>query len=469
MAAAAVVVAYWRKTLGVPGVRHGRPDRSVAAAGRAKTKFDIAELGAIAHLYRGEVYRSTIWRTRLDQTTNWAVVTTGLAMSLTFSGPYASPLPLILVGLLVVVFLLLESRRYRYFNVWRARCRLMETDVYGPMLRGEGVTLDGKWNTLLASDYDRPRFHISYWRAIGRRLRSNYAYILAIQAIAYYGKLAIHPVPAGDLARPSSRARRSGRCRGSWWCSRRGLPRLLGGARDRHAADREALPRRGAADLDRLSGRRAGPGGPGRGRRSAASGSGRSSSAAPPMSSKSSWMSNSAAASASAWSSWMVLPEACSSASSGLRATLTVIVASTSGWRTTLTGCRPSSLIGWSSTTWRRSRREAAGGGGVGDVAGGDRAVERAAVGGGANHHEGLAVELARRPSRPPSSGLEVAGLELGAVGLEALEVGLGGAQRLALGQEEVAGVAVLDGDDLAHLAELGDPLEEYDLHGGPP
>jgi uncharacterized membrane protein len=171
-----------------------------------KTKLDISEVGAIAHLYRGEVYRSTVWRTRLDQTTNWAVVTTGLAMSLTFSGPYASPLPLILVGLLVMVFLLLESRRYRYFSVWRARCRLMETDIYGPMLRGEGVTLDGKWNTLLAGDYERPRFHISYVRAIGRRLRSNYAYILVIQALAYYGKLAIHPVPAGDLATFFARA-----------------------------------------------------------------------------------------------------------------------------------------------------------------------------------------------------------------------------------------------------------------------
>ncbi|MFO1144145.1 MAG: DUF2270 domain-containing protein [Amaricoccus sp.] len=161
-----------------------------------KTRFDIAELGAVAHLYRGEVYRSTVWRTRLDQTTNWAVVTTGLAMSLTFSGPEASPLPLIVVGLLVGVFLLLESRRYRYFSVWRARCRLMETAVYVPMLRGEGVTLDGRWNTLLADDYLRPEFHVGYWRAIGRRLRSNYAYILAIQALAYYGKLAIHPVPA---------------------------------------------------------------------------------------------------------------------------------------------------------------------------------------------------------------------------------------------------------------------------------
>jgi uncharacterized membrane protein len=168
--------------------------------------FDPSEMTAIAHLYRGEVYRSTIWRTRLDQTTNWAVVTTGLAMSLTFSGPYASPLPLILVGLLVAVFLLLESRRYRYFNVWRARCRLIETDLYGPLLRGEGVHIDGKWNVLLANDYVRPRFHIGYWRAIGRRLRSNYAYILSIQALAYYGKLAIHPLPAGTWTTFLSRA-----------------------------------------------------------------------------------------------------------------------------------------------------------------------------------------------------------------------------------------------------------------------
>ncbi len=170
------------------------------------TTLDAGELGMLAHLYRGEVYRSTVWRTRLDQTTNWAVVTTGLAMSLTFSGPYASPLPLILVGMLVTVFLLLELRRYRYFTVWRARCRLIETEVYGPMLRGEGIRMDGKWNTLLAGDYARPRFHVGYWRAIGRRLRSNYAYILVIQAIAYYGKLAIHPVPAGSWTTFVSRA-----------------------------------------------------------------------------------------------------------------------------------------------------------------------------------------------------------------------------------------------------------------------
>jgi uncharacterized membrane protein len=97
-------------------------------------QFSGSEIGAIAHFYRGEVYRSTAWRSRLDNTTNWAVVTTGIALSLGYSDAEASALPLILVGLLVGVFLLLEARRYRYFNVRRARCRLLETDFFAPLV-----------------------------------------------------------------------------------------------------------------------------------------------------------------------------------------------------------------------------------------------------------------------------------------------------------------------------------------------
>ena len=163
-------------------------------------EFSSAEIGALAHLYRGEVYRSTAWRTRLDSTTNWAVVTTGIALSVTYSSTEASPLPLVLVGLLVSVFLLYEARRYRYFTVWRARSRLLETEFYAPMIRGEGIRLESGWTELLARDYREPRFHISFARAIGRRLRRTYAWIFVIQAMAYYGKLAIHPVPLTTLA-----------------------------------------------------------------------------------------------------------------------------------------------------------------------------------------------------------------------------------------------------------------------------
>ncbi len=155
--------------------------------------FDNAEIGAIAHLYRGEVYRSTTWRLRLDHTTNWAVVTTGIAISATFSSPNASPLPMALVGLLVFGFLLLEARRYRYFHVWRVRARIMETQFFGRLLTGTDEKARSDWCAELAHDYRHPRFRISYIAAIGRRLRSNYSWILIIQAICYYSKLAIHP------------------------------------------------------------------------------------------------------------------------------------------------------------------------------------------------------------------------------------------------------------------------------------
>ncbi|WP_417722063.1 DUF2270 domain-containing protein [Salipiger sp.] len=167
----------------------------VTSAKAAREDFTSAEMGALAHLYRGEVYRSTIWRTRLDTTTNWAVVVTGVSFSVTFGSPTATVLPLVLVGLLVGVFLLQESRRYRYFNVWRARARLMETDFYAPLLRGSGGRRDGCWDQLLADDYERPQFHISFIRAVGRRLRKNYAWVFAIQLLAYCGKLSIHPTP----------------------------------------------------------------------------------------------------------------------------------------------------------------------------------------------------------------------------------------------------------------------------------
>jgi uncharacterized membrane protein len=175
--------------MSVPG--EARPE----AAQAAPRTFSAAEIGAIAHLYRAEIYRSTVWRTRLDSTTNWAVVTTGIALSATFSSADASPLPMALVGLIVSMFLLLEARRYRYFNIWRARARLLETDFFTPMLRGEPYAADADWSRLLARDYCQPRYHVSLARAAGRRLRRTYAWIFLIQALSYYGKLAIHPHP----------------------------------------------------------------------------------------------------------------------------------------------------------------------------------------------------------------------------------------------------------------------------------
>ncbi len=155
-----------------------------------------AEVTALAHLYRAEAYRGTVWRTRLDTTTNWAVVTLGVALSLTFAAPEASPLPLILIGVLIFVFLLLEARRYRYYSLWRARSRVMERGLFVPILRDGDATGQGDWRRALAQDYDDPDYHIDLLTAVGRRLRSNYLWIIGVQHLAYFSKLVVHPASA---------------------------------------------------------------------------------------------------------------------------------------------------------------------------------------------------------------------------------------------------------------------------------
>lgn len=177
-----------------------------AGASPTAKSYNAAEIGALAHLYRGEVYRSTIWRTRLDATTNWAVASLGIALSVTFSSKEASPVPLLLVGLLAIVFLSFEARRYRYFNVWRARARWLEKHFYAPMLRGEPLLNGDGWEETLAKDYMKPHHHISMVTALGRRLRRSYVWILGIQAAAYYGKIAIHPTPLESTAHLFQRA-----------------------------------------------------------------------------------------------------------------------------------------------------------------------------------------------------------------------------------------------------------------------
>jgi uncharacterized membrane protein len=158
-------------------------------------KFGAAEIGALAHLYRGEMYQSKIWRNRLDMTGNWAVVITGIALSLAFSNAEASPIPLLLVKWVVVIFLFFEARRYLYYDLFRVRVRVMEINFYGPLLRGEGVCVDNGWNRLLADDYADLTFHISMLESLGRRIRRTYGWLFSALFICYLTKVIIHPTP----------------------------------------------------------------------------------------------------------------------------------------------------------------------------------------------------------------------------------------------------------------------------------
>src|SRR6266478_2517506 len=211
-----------------------------------KLEFTAAEIGALAHLYRGEVYRSTAWRTRLDSTTNWAVVTTGIALSATFSSAQASPLPMVLVGLIVSVFLLFEARRYRYFNVWRARARLLETDFYAPMIRGEGIQLGCGLGSVAGEGLLRSALPYQL-RPRDRSSASPHIRVDLCDPSRCVLRQACHPPgTAGHTRRPLGTCRHwsdprwPGRCCGS------AIPWRMGGARARYVSHRDRLATRAA-------------------------------------------------------------------------------------------------------------------------------------------------------------------------------------------------------------------------------
>ena len=151
---------------------------------------------AMAHFYRGEVQRSNTWRTRLDNTTYWAVLTVGGALSFAFSSPNNPHFLIPIISILVAIFLLMEARRYRYYEIWASRVRVIETGYYAQMLAPDGVPRDQEWASHLASDLLTPHFTISVWEAIGRRLRRNYIWLFALLALSWNLKVYLHPQPA---------------------------------------------------------------------------------------------------------------------------------------------------------------------------------------------------------------------------------------------------------------------------------
>jgi uncharacterized membrane protein len=153
---------------------------------------------AMIHFYRGEIARANFWRSRLDTTTNWAVVTTGAALTFAFSDSSHTHVLIIVNTLLVLLFLLIEARRYRYYELWSYRVRLMETNYYSGFLSPPFQPGDD-WAQKLTESLQKPTFPITLSEAFGRRYRRNYAFIFFILAIGWILKVAIHPVPANSL------------------------------------------------------------------------------------------------------------------------------------------------------------------------------------------------------------------------------------------------------------------------------
>ncbi|MEA3309622.1 MAG: DUF2270 domain-containing protein [Chloroflexota bacterium] len=153
---------------------------------------------AMAHLYRAEIQRVNFWRSRLDTTTNWSVVTVAAALTFAFGSPQNPHFILLLVLILLLAFLNIEARRYRYYELWYRRSRLLETNYFAAMM-SPPYSPSEDWNSQLEEDLLYPAFHTSWWEAIAHRFRRNYLWIITLLISSWIIKLNVHPTPTKQI------------------------------------------------------------------------------------------------------------------------------------------------------------------------------------------------------------------------------------------------------------------------------
>ncbi|WP_436347706.1 DUF2270 domain-containing protein [Natronorubrum sp. FCH18a] len=142
-------------------------------------------LGSVAaHLYRGEVERTVGWRDRLDTTTNWAVTVMSAIVAYAFSGDVSHAV--ILAGIIMgTVFLFIEARRFRDYDIWRSRVRVLQENLFANALDpSEGVEHDA-WRAELSEDYRDPTTNISYRGAFSHRLRRVYLPLITAMLVGW--------------------------------------------------------------------------------------------------------------------------------------------------------------------------------------------------------------------------------------------------------------------------------------------
>lgn len=159
---------------------------------------------AMVHLYRGEQYRAQVWRLRLDATTNWAVLSVGAILSFAFSPNAASRhghLVVVLGMYMIFTMLVFETRRFRFYDVWRNRVRRIEENFYVPILRRDLTSPMENWGYYVAEDLLNPEYKITFLQAMKARLANNYTPFFFVLIAAWLVLIEAHQtvMPGGNV------------------------------------------------------------------------------------------------------------------------------------------------------------------------------------------------------------------------------------------------------------------------------
>ena len=170
-------------------------DRAIAKSDGRELE-DPCYVNAMSHFYRGELGRIMVWRQRLDITTTWAITSTTTIITVAFSFREIPHIIFFFNLAIVWMMLWIEARRYRFYDAFRGRVRMLESHFLVAIVSRNPSFLAGDWQKLVCEDLILPSFKISRLEAIGRRLKRNYVFIIAIIVLAWVTKIFMHATPA---------------------------------------------------------------------------------------------------------------------------------------------------------------------------------------------------------------------------------------------------------------------------------
>jgi uncharacterized membrane protein len=169
------------------------PQNANFAVTSTRSPYDPSYVTAMSHFYRGEISRIMVWRQRLDTTTNWAITSSTAIITISFSNAGVPHIVFFFNLAIVWVMLWIEARRYRFYDAFRARVRMLEAHFMVPMVMENRQMLQGDWKNLVCEDLILPSFKISRLEAVGRRLKRNYIFIFILIMLAWVTKIFLHP------------------------------------------------------------------------------------------------------------------------------------------------------------------------------------------------------------------------------------------------------------------------------------
>ncbi|KEC73379.1 UNVERIFIED_ORG: putative membrane protein [Rhizobium esperanzae] len=143
---------------------------------------------SLTHYYRGELGRMTSWRDRIDRTSNWAITVVAALLSVSLSTPTSHHGVLLFGMMLITLLLMIEARRYRFFDIYRARIRQIERCYFAQILAPDPNS-GSEWAAVIAGSLRHPRFLLSYGEAMHRRLKRNYGWMYFILLLAWCLKI----------------------------------------------------------------------------------------------------------------------------------------------------------------------------------------------------------------------------------------------------------------------------------------